>query len=168
MKEKRRTLRVILAIALMLALVPVTGFARSDAPGQGTETWQSTDADSAKTAADVTNAVPAVTRQTTDAPRQEWSLLNLLLALLTVIAAVALSLGLFGVGGTRMQSALRSFTLVPAAAAAALFLLTQNMGRAMVLFDARTGWMLGIALVQTGVCVLSGVGASRHHKHADA
>lgn len=88
-----------------------------------------------------------------------WALLNMLLAVCTALASGILIAGSLrrkqkghesgNIGGMQLMS------LIPAAAAIAVFFLTEDMGGSMVFADRHT-WMTGIlAAVQAAICVLA-------------
>ncbi|MBR2789909.1 MAG: hypothetical protein IKD70_04755, partial [Eggerthellaceae bacterium] len=92
-----------------------------------------------------------------------WSLADLLLALGTV----ALSAGMLAAsirrkgedededGDVRMHRGLRLASIIPAVAALALFILTQNLSSTMVIFDGLTAIFAGIALVNAAAAFIS-------------
>lgn len=171
MKRTFRTLGVIAALALAVALIPVTIFAdvgglpadaaNASAQAQiaGAESADVTMPQAYRPGSDPAPAMPErVARDsvalTAPVAVPSWALLNLILAVLTVGAAVALSLGLLGSNdGSRRQSVLRTVALFPAVASAGTFLLTENVGRAMALTDRWTLLMVAIALVQVLIAI---------------
>ena len=98
-----------------------------------------------------------------------WSLVNLIVAILTAFGAVLMLLGYLGKkrreanpekgikaavinrkGGWRLAS------LIPGLGAIIAFLLTENMSDPVVLLDSWTPLMVVIALIQVGVAILAG------------
>ena len=99
-----------------------------------------------------------------------WALVNLILAVLTALASVALLVG-YCIGKkqseeekaenaaagneTKLHGAWRAFSLIPAAGAVIAFILTENIRNPMILIDRWTVLMVIIALVQAAVMMLS-------------
>jgi hypothetical protein len=98
-----------------------------------------------------------------------WSLVNLIITVLTALGAVLMLLGYLGKkkreanpakgiteakinrkGGWRLAS------LLPGLGAIIAFLLTENMNDPVVLLDSWTPLMVVIALIQVGVAILAG------------
>lgn len=107
--------------------------------------------------------------------RAAWALVNLILMALTVLASILLLIGFMGKKQKELRDSsgnlvtdaegspmyewtkkrhggVRVFSLVPALAAAAVFILTEDMRLPMALADRWTLLMLLIALVQLAVC----------------
>ena len=81
-----------------------------------------------------------------------WALLNLVLAVLTALGGVLLVLGYLL---RRKRNAWRLASLVPAVAAVAAFLLTEDVSRTMAFADKWTMLMVILAVIQIVIAVLS-------------
>lgn len=83
-----------------------------------------------------------------------WALLNLVLALFTVLASVLLFVPT-GKKRRNRSGSLRLVSLVPALGALVAFILTEDMRLSMAITDRWTLLMVMIALVQLGVCIVA-------------
>ena len=81
-----------------------------------------------------------------------WSLVNLILTILTSLGSVLLLLGYLGKKSNK--GIRRLFSLLPAIAAVAAFILTEDMRLPMTMVDRWTVLMLVIALAQVGVALI--------------
>ena len=113
-----------------------------------------------------------------------WALVNLILALLTVLGSIILLIG--GLRGKkeeekeedenpdekvtvrRRRRVLRALSLIPAAAAVIAFILTEDMSLRMVLTDGYTLLMAIIALIQAGMMIISRDKKDNEEKEAAA
>ena len=115
------------------------------------------------------NAVPMtiMDNETPKAPAGAWALINLLSALATALLSLIMMIGYFRVrreeneemgedSERNNKGILRFASLIPAIAAIAAFLLTENMTNPMILTDEWTVMMIIILAIQTGVALLVG------------
>ncbi len=123
----------------------------------------------ANTEAVADNEVPMTIMdgETPQAPTGAWALINLLSALATALLSLIMMIGFFRArreeneetGEIRerdRKGILRFASLIPAVAAIAAFLLTENMANPMILTDEWTVMMVIILAIQTGVALLVG------------
>ena len=113
-----------------------------------------------------------------------WALVNLILALLTVLGSIILLIGGLRekkeeekeeeetadekVTFRRRRRVLRALSLIPAAAAVIAFILTEDMSLRMVLTDGYTLLMAIIALIQAGMMIISRDKKDNEEKEAAA
>lgn len=97
---------------------------------------------------------------------QQWALLNLILAILTVLVSAVLLIGYFTrkkkddeqeeeEQEVKRKGLIRVLSVIPAIGAVILFLLTEDMSNPMALTDQWTVWMFVIALVNVAAAFFS-------------
>ena len=114
------------------------------------------------------NAVPMsiMDSETPQAPAGAWALINLLCALATALLSLIMMAGYFRNRREENEETvedrenrrgfLRLASLIPAIAAIAVFLITENMANPMILTDNWTTLMVFILAIQTGTALLAG------------